>query len=116
MQACRGCLEADRATTENRILLITDAQPNQGDTTDEGLLARIKALAADGIHTTIVGAVFARGVYEVRLEAYLHDEAPLNAISTCRVIIPVFLIARARAPRRRPQAWVWTSTPSWWRR
>lgn len=57
MQACQGCLEADPATTENRIIMITDAQPNQGDTSDEGLLARLKALAADGIHTTIVGAL-----------------------------------------------------------
>ena len=41
--------------TENRIVLITDAEPNTGDFTTEGLAARLKANAADGIFTTIVG-------------------------------------------------------------
>lgn len=55
MKACRQCMEASKAGTENRIVLITDAQPNEGDTTEEGLLARLKANAADGVHTTIIG-------------------------------------------------------------
>ena len=31
-------------------------QPNTGDISDEGLLARLKANAADGIYTTLIGA------------------------------------------------------------
>ncbi len=61
MKACRACLEADKASTENRIILITDAQPNEGDLSEEGLLARLKANAADGIHTTIIGTLGQRG-------------------------------------------------------
>jgi len=30
-------------------------QPNTGDISDEGLLARLKANAADGIYTTLIG-------------------------------------------------------------
>jgi hypothetical protein len=48
-------MEASPADTENRIILITDAQPNQGDISDQGLLARLKANAADRIHTTLIG-------------------------------------------------------------
>lgn len=29
MKGCRACMEADRSSTENRVILITDAQPNQ---------------------------------------------------------------------------------------
>ena len=32
-------------------------QPNTGDITDSGLLARLKANAADGIYTTLIGAL-----------------------------------------------------------
>lgn len=32
-----------------------DAQPNTGDASDTGLLARIKALSADGVYTTLIG-------------------------------------------------------------
>lgn len=35
---------------------VADAQPNAGDTSETGLLARIKALSADGIYTTLIGA------------------------------------------------------------
>ena len=55
LRGCRPCMEAGRNDTENRILLITDAQPNTGDFTTDGLAARLKASAADGIHTTLVG-------------------------------------------------------------
>ena len=48
-------MAASPADTENRIILITDAQPNQGDISDQGLLARLKANAADRIHTTLIG-------------------------------------------------------------
>jgi hypothetical protein len=55
MKRCRACMAASPADTENRIILITDAQPNQGDISDQGLLARLKANAADRIHTTLIG-------------------------------------------------------------
>lgn len=48
-------MEAGLANVENRILLITDAQPNTGDFSVDGLTARMKANAADGIFTTVVG-------------------------------------------------------------
>ena len=32
-----------------------DAEINEGDTSEEGLMARIKAAAADGIYFTVVG-------------------------------------------------------------
>lgn len=44
-----------RRDPQNRIIFITDAQPNAGDTSESGLLARIKALSADGIYTTLIG-------------------------------------------------------------
>ena len=55
MKRCGACMEASPADTENRIILITDAQPNEGDISTEGLLARLKANAADRIHTTLIG-------------------------------------------------------------
>jgi hypothetical protein len=55
LKSCRECLEANPEDTENRIILITDAQPNEGDISDDGLLARMKANAADNIFTTIIG-------------------------------------------------------------
>ena len=38
---------------------LPDAEVNTGEISDTGLLARIKANAADGIHTTVVGAAAA---------------------------------------------------------
>ncbi|GAB4821981.1 hypothetical protein N2152v2_009027 [Parachlorella kessleri] len=55
LKGCRACMEAGLANAENRILLITDAQPNAGDYSDTGLAARFKANAADNIFTTLVG-------------------------------------------------------------
>lgn len=48
-------MAADPAQTENRILLLTDAQPNTGTTSTTGLSARLKAAAADSIYMSIVG-------------------------------------------------------------
>ena len=50
-----GYRAADAAATETRMMIITDAEPNYGDFSSEGLTARIKANALDGIHTTVVG-------------------------------------------------------------
>lgn len=36
-------------------------QPNTGDISDEGLLARLKANAADGIYTTLIGEDWVQG-------------------------------------------------------
>ena len=49
------CIDSDPATTENRIVVLTDAEANAGDVSEEGLGARLKALAADRIHVSIVG-------------------------------------------------------------
>jgi Ca-activated chloride channel homolog len=54
-EACPGCLGADPAAVENRVILITDAQPNQGALSDQELLNKLEAQARDGIYTTIVG-------------------------------------------------------------
>lgn len=40
---------------ENRIIVITDAMPNYGETSDEGLLSYVKDNADDGIYTTFIG-------------------------------------------------------------
>ena len=40
---------------ENRIIVITDAMPNYGETSDEGLLSYVKNNADDGIYTTFIG-------------------------------------------------------------
>lgn len=32
-----------------------DAEPNSGDFTTEGLISRMKAMALDNIHTTVIG-------------------------------------------------------------
>ncbi|KAL4458691.1 hypothetical protein ABPG75_013556 [Micractinium tetrahymenae] len=55
LEECQRCKEANKTTTEQRIIIITDAQPNEGETTPEALLARLKALAYDSIHTTLIG-------------------------------------------------------------
>jgi Ca-activated chloride channel family protein len=40
---------------ENRIIFLTDAQPNTGDASDAGLLSRLSANAKAGVHTTFIG-------------------------------------------------------------
>ncbi|KIZ06136.1 hypothetical protein MNEG_1821 [Monoraphidium neglectum] len=55
MRSYTDCFGGDPSTTENRIIVLTDAQPNEGDITDEGLLARMKANAGDGFYMTMVG-------------------------------------------------------------
>lgn len=40
---------------ENRIIFLTDAMPNQGDTTQDGLLGTISDNAKNGIYTTFIG-------------------------------------------------------------
>ncbi|CAG9461306.1 unnamed protein product [Pedinophyceae sp. YPF-701] len=55
LRGCRACSRASLAERERRILLVTDAQPNLGDTSESGLLARIRANAAEGIFTTVIG-------------------------------------------------------------
>lgn len=60
LQSCGACMAASLNDTENRIILITDAEPNTGDFTTAGLASRLSAAAAGEpgrapIHTTIVG-------------------------------------------------------------
>ena len=40
---------------ENRIIVITDAMPNYGETTDKGLMSYVKENAEKGIYTTFIG-------------------------------------------------------------
>ena len=40
---------------ENRIIVITDAMPNYGETSEEGLLRYVNNNAEEGIHTTFIG-------------------------------------------------------------
>ncbi|MYB29818.1 MAG: VWA domain-containing protein [Cenarchaeum sp. SB0663_bin_5] len=40
---------------ENRIIFLTDAMPNQGDTTQDGLFGTISDNAKNGIYTTFIG-------------------------------------------------------------
>ncbi len=40
---------------ENRIIFLTDAQPNRGDTSDEGMLKSLEDNADDNIYTTFIG-------------------------------------------------------------
>ena len=45
----------DRSTYENRIVVVTDAQPNLGDTTSAGLRGTLVDAAEAGQHTSFVG-------------------------------------------------------------
>ncbi|MBQ9657969.1 MAG: VWA domain-containing protein [Clostridia bacterium] len=45
----------DSSEYENRIIVITDAMPNTGNTSDKGLLSYVKKNATDGIYTTFIG-------------------------------------------------------------
>lgn len=47
--------EIDPVEYENRIIFLTDAMPNLGDTSEEGLLEMTKKNAARGIYTTFIG-------------------------------------------------------------
>jgi Ca-activated chloride channel family protein len=47
--------EVDPAEYENRIIFMTDAQPNTGDTSEEGLAGMTKKNSKNGIYTTFIG-------------------------------------------------------------
>lgn len=47
--------EVDPNEYENRIIFLTDAQPNTGDTTAEGMFGMIEKNAANKIYTTVIG-------------------------------------------------------------
>lgn len=53
--SCAACLSANLNDTENRLILITDAEPNMGDFSTEGLLARFKSLSDKNVFTTFIG-------------------------------------------------------------
>ncbi|MFC1976712.1 VWA domain-containing protein [Chloroflexota bacterium] len=46
---------ADPSQYENRIIFLTDAIPNQGDTSERGLLGMVRRNASNGIYTTFIG-------------------------------------------------------------
>lgn len=46
---------ADKSEYENRVIFMTDAMPNIGRTSDEGLLYMTEQNAEEGIHTSFVG-------------------------------------------------------------
>ena len=45
----------DEVEIENRIIFLTDAQPNDGDLTEEGMLGTVERLAQKKIYTTFIG-------------------------------------------------------------
>jgi Ca-activated chloride channel family protein len=51
----RNYTDADQSEYENRMVFMTDAMPNLGDTDDDSLLGRMEENAEDSIHTTFVG-------------------------------------------------------------
>jgi len=46
---------ADRTTYENRTIVLTDAMPNVGDTSEGGLRGRLETAAEGNLHATFVG-------------------------------------------------------------
>jgi Ca-activated chloride channel family protein len=48
-------LQADKSEYENRIIFLTDAMPNMGETTDLGLYRMLQDNAEHGIYTTFIG-------------------------------------------------------------
>jgi len=48
-------IDSDKTEFENRIIFLTDAMPNLGDTSEEGLFGMMKKNADDGIYTTFIG-------------------------------------------------------------
>ncbi len=48
-------LMKNKSEYENRMIFLTDAMPNQGETSEEGLLGLTKKNATDGIYTTFIG-------------------------------------------------------------
>ncbi len=48
-------LEVDQSEYENRIIFLTDAMPNIGETSEEGLLGMTENNAANKIYTTFIG-------------------------------------------------------------
>jgi len=48
-------LEADKSEYENRIIFLTDAMPNIGETGDLGLFRMLQDNADQGIYTTFIG-------------------------------------------------------------
>jgi len=47
--------DADSEQYENRVIFLTDAMPNMGETHEDGLLGMAKGNADDGIYTTFIG-------------------------------------------------------------
>ncbi|KAL6768382.1 CGL127B [Auxenochlorella protothecoides x Auxenochlorella symbiontica] len=55
LEECEACLSADPNEWENRIVLMTDAQTNEGAVEDSELKSILEDAAAKGIYFTIVG-------------------------------------------------------------
>lgn len=51
----RNYTDADQSEYENRMVFMTDAMPNLGETDDDSLLGKMEEKAEDSIHTTFVG-------------------------------------------------------------
>lgn len=48
-------VDADKSEYENRIIFLTDAMPNIGDTSEEGLMGMTQKNSDNGIHLTFIG-------------------------------------------------------------
>eukprot|EP01025_Chloroclados_australasicus_P028835 TRINITY_DN2859_c0_g2_i1.p1 TRINITY_DN2859_c0_g2~~TRINITY_DN2859_c0_g2_i1.p1 ORF type:complete len:718 (-),score=64.40 TRINITY_DN2859_c0_g2_i1:367-2376(-) len=55
LDQCSDCSIGDLAQYENRIIFITDAQPNTGDISGESLAGMVQREAQKGIFTTVIG-------------------------------------------------------------
>lgn len=132
LTGCAACMEANASLVENRVVFLTDAQPNAGDDSEQGLLARIKALSADGIYTTIIGGRCGRVVGRAAVawgvwlwpgwgtggqlhglpEGWRYARRHVSRRPGTSLPTPACPGYRRR---RLLQAWAWTSTPSWWK-
>ncbi|EFN56934.1 hypothetical protein CHLNCDRAFT_143466 [Chlorella variabilis] len=77
-----GFVDGDPLATENRLIVLTDAEANCGDVSETGLLARLKAAAADRLYATIVGVgldfqtQLVEGIMRVRGASYFSVHSP----------------------------------------
>lgn len=55
LENCETCTSAGPGVVENRVILITDAQPNEGMLAEEDFLAQVQSNADNNIFTTIIG-------------------------------------------------------------
>ena len=91
--------EADPTDLERRIVFMTDAMPNLGETGEEGLVDLVEDAAADGIYTTFVG---------MGLDA---NAELIDALSAVRGANHYFVHSAAEFERRLGEEFAYMVTP-----